>query len=149
MSIRKVKGHSGDPGNNGANAVANKGVWQGRPTRIDPSAGKYLLSAGAAANKITQAKAYSLVRAFRPSGERRRTKDMLEQTQAAVEGVTSVQQKPKTLWRSLRQQKRVTITQKFSAFAWKGLHRDIRPDCSGNTPPSGRPTCRAHSAMSQ
>lgn len=120
--MRKVKGHSGDIGNDGADAAANVGARLEQPTCIDLSAGESLLSIGAAANAITQAEAYRLIKGFKPTPARKRTERMIARTQAAVEGVTGTKQRHETLWKSLHQRKKATVTQKFSAFAWKGLH---------------------------
>ncbi|KAF6747103.1 hypothetical protein DFP72DRAFT_822230 [Ephemerocybe angulata] len=120
--LRKVKGHSGDEGNDGADLLANEGAMKNAPDAIDLSAGTYLRSLGARVNVLTQARAYRLIRARKEKDERRRMTAMVERAKAAALQVNGVEPQTKSIWSSLRKRKKGTLTQKFSAFAWKALH---------------------------
>lgn len=120
--LKKVKGHSGNKGNDGADREANMGALKPHPDDIDLNAGKLLHCAGAAVNGLTQAQAYTLIREYKPQPERPRTKRRVDKIREAVESVTGTRQKAETLWKSLCQRKKTTITQEFSAWAWKAIH---------------------------
>ncbi|KAF6742999.1 hypothetical protein DFP72DRAFT_829153 [Ephemerocybe angulata] len=77
---------------------------------------------GAKSNTLTQAQAYRAIRGMKTKEDNHRTTAMVERTKAAVSGVTGIEQKSATLWKSLRQRKKGTLTHKFSVFAWKALH---------------------------
>lgn len=121
--MRKVKGYSGDPGNNRADQEANKGGLKEAPDQTDISAGETLSGAGAAVRHLTQARAYALVKENTVTPQRKRTERQVDRALSAVEDMTGLRQKPETLLKSLRQHKKAVLTQKFSAFAWKALHK--------------------------
>ncbi|KAF6745619.1 ribonuclease H-like protein [Ephemerocybe angulata] len=124
--VRKVKGHSGNAGNDGADALANLGAMKEAPDTIDLSLGDEIRAMGARANCMTQASAYRLIRSKKKGGERKRTAARVALARAAVSHTTGMEPKPETIWKSLRKRKKGTITQKFSAFAWKSLHEGYK-----------------------
>ncbi|TEB22366.1 hypothetical protein FA13DRAFT_1641469 [Coprinellus micaceus] len=46
----------------------------------------------------------------------------MELTCATIEEITGVNHTPESLWVSLHRRKKFTLTQKYSAFAWRGVH---------------------------
>ncbi|KAF6753392.1 ribonuclease H-like protein [Ephemerocybe angulata] len=126
LYTRKVKGHSGDLGNDGADALANVGAMKPTADTIDLSLGEEVKAIGARANSLTQASAYRMIRQKKKHGDRRRTAAQIEKTKAAVLGATGVEPKKEAIWKSLRKRKKGTLTQKFSAFAWKSLHEGYK-----------------------
>ncbi|KAF5341132.1 hypothetical protein D9611_005853 [Ephemerocybe angulata] len=121
--LKKVKGHSGDPGNDGADEWANRGARKDTPDNIDLSAGEKLRALGAKANELTQRNAYKLIKERANTGERARTERTMSNTRATIESLTGTNHTPEHIWKSLRQRKKGVLTQKFSVFAWKALHR--------------------------
>ncbi|KAJ3510740.1 hypothetical protein NMY22_g15878 [Coprinellus aureogranulatus] len=122
ISIRKVKGHSGDVGNDGADELAGRGALKTREDRIDISLGVVVGKVGADLQTMTQALAYRAIRKKKEGKERRRTASMVSNTLAVVEEITGINHTPAALWRSLRRRREAVYTQKFSAWAWKTLH---------------------------
>ncbi|KAF6753980.1 ribonuclease H-like domain-containing protein [Ephemerocybe angulata] len=122
VRLRKVKGHSGDTGNDGADMLANAGANKTVPDKIDLTMSGVIRAMGAKTNSLTQAQAYRLMMRHKAVGERTRTTRMMTRTRAAIEASTGVDLPPETVWKSLRIRKKGTISQKFSVFAWKSLH---------------------------
>ncbi|KAF6763489.1 hypothetical protein DFP72DRAFT_800579, partial [Ephemerocybe angulata] len=122
VRLRKVKGHSGDAGNDGADALAGEGARKDDPDDVDLSKGIAIRCLGAATTALTQSKAYRAIREFGPSEPRRRTERMLERTKAVVEELTDTRPTTAAIWNSLKRRKGATLTQKFSAYAWRTLH---------------------------
>ncbi|KAF6749225.1 hypothetical protein DFP72DRAFT_819216 [Ephemerocybe angulata] len=122
IMVRKVKGHSGDMGNDGADALANTGSEKDTPDTIDVSAGETVADLGAKANSLSQSNAYHLIKDRSHSGERRRTERMISNTRATITAITGTDHPPSKIWSTLRKRKKGVLTQKFSAFAWKSLH---------------------------
>ncbi|KAF6746599.1 hypothetical protein DFP72DRAFT_750432, partial [Ephemerocybe angulata] len=122
VRLRKVKGHSGDAGNDAADALANAGANKATPDKIDLTMADAIKALGAKTNTLTQAQAYRLIMRHKATGERPRTERMISRTRAAVEASTGVDPPPDAIWKSLRLRKKGTISQKFSVFVWKSLH---------------------------
>ncbi|KAF6740885.1 ribonuclease H-like protein [Ephemerocybe angulata] len=122
INLRKVKGHSGDHGNDAADILANAGANKPEPDSIDLTMGKAISALGAKINTLSQAQAYRLIMRHKTVGERTRTARMMIRTRAAVEASTDTDFPAEAIWSSLRQRKKGTLSQKFSVFAWKGLH---------------------------
>lgn len=118
----KVKGHSGDVGNDGADREANRGAGKDRADSIDLTAGEKVRRMGAKVSAMTQARAYWLIKEKRPPEPRSDTSRAIERVTAALEEYNGTGPTPQALWRAVRQQRKATTTQKFAAFAWKSLH---------------------------
>lgn len=122
VKLKKVEGHSGNVGNNGADALANEGALQGKEEALQLDAGLAVQKAGTGISALTQAVTYKLIRDIKRPPMRRRTRVLVDTAIAAVEGVMGSCHSPEALWKSLRQCRSATLSQKFSAWAWKTLH---------------------------
>lgn len=122
--IRKVKGHSGDAGNDGADEQANEGANKATEDVINLVRGEKIAAAGGKLQSLTQALAYRAMRLRKQAKLRNRktTEENLALTSATIEEITGVNHTPESIWRSLHQRKRTTLIQKFSAFAWRAVH---------------------------
>ncbi|KAF6758942.1 hypothetical protein DFP72DRAFT_807262, partial [Ephemerocybe angulata] len=120
--LRKVKGHSNDEGNDGADLEANRGANKDTPDIIDISTGSQIKKLGAAARSITQATAYQHIRNIKHKTERRRTHLMVEMTKATIMEASGIEPTAQAIWRSLQKRKGTALSLKFAAFAWRGLH---------------------------
>ncbi|KAJ3530055.1 hypothetical protein NMY22_g8737 [Coprinellus aureogranulatus] len=120
--VRKVKGHSGDTGNDGADALANAGARKNVPDVIDMSAGALARTAGASVNAMSQAVAYKLVKEQKRPKARDATKRMMDKVVAVAEEITGSRPTPAMVWERTRQRRQMTTTQKFSQFSWKAIH---------------------------
>ncbi|KAF5334198.1 hypothetical protein D9611_014502 [Ephemerocybe angulata] len=123
---KKVKGHSGDVGNDGADVLANEGAGKDQPDRVDLSRGEELEKIGAATHALTQAMAYEAIKTRKPIPPRRNTERMLERTKAVLEELTGEVPTSAAVWLSLRRRKAATISQKFGAYAWRTLHEGYK-----------------------
>ncbi|TEB22303.1 RnaseH-domain-containing protein, partial [Coprinellus micaceus] len=122
ICVRKVKGHSGERGNEEADRLANEGARKETDDDIDLTAGETVRRMGAELRALSQALAYWSVREVKKAPPRRRTMVMVEKTLAAVEDVTGDSNTSRALWKSIHQRKEAATSQKFSAWAWKSLH---------------------------
>ncbi|KAF6742768.1 hypothetical protein DFP72DRAFT_829668 [Ephemerocybe angulata] len=123
---KKVKGHSGDVGNDGADRLANEGAAKPTPDPVDLSKAKEVEKMGAAVHALTQATAYRAIQARSAPKPRRNTERMLEKTRAVLEELTGVNPTSGAIWTSLRRRKMATLTQKFCAYAWRSLHEGYK-----------------------
>ncbi|KAF5328541.1 hypothetical protein D9611_014836 [Ephemerocybe angulata] len=120
--IRKVKGHSNDEGNDGADLEANRGANKDTPDNIDTSAGTLIQKLGAASRAMTQKTAYQHIRAIKHKTEHRRTYLMVEMTKATILDTSGIEPTAQAIWRSLQKRRGTALSLKFTAFAWRGLH---------------------------
>jgi hypothetical protein len=120
--MKKVKGHVGIRGNEGADRKAAEGAAKEAPDTIDLSRGEILEGIGLNIRSMTQALAYTRIRDVKKKPPCRRTARTLELVQAAVSEQTEVNHTLAAVWRSIKHRKDGAFTQKFSSFAWKTLH---------------------------
>ncbi|KAF6756680.1 hypothetical protein DFP72DRAFT_810218, partial [Ephemerocybe angulata] len=123
---KKVKGHSGDEGNDGADRLANEGASKDVPAAIDLSKSTEIGRIGAATYALTQATAYDAIRTRKPKPPRRSTERMLEKTKAVLEELTGEAPTSAAIWLSLRRRRAATVTQKFGAYAWRTMHEGYK-----------------------
>lgn len=124
--MRKVKGHSGDEGNDGADKLADEGANKANADALDLSRGLTLRNMGAKLNAMTQSQAYKEIRSYSGPEVRNKTETMVARVRNAVEGLTDTDNTPEAVWKSLNCRKAATLSVKFRAFAWKALHDGIK-----------------------
>ncbi|TFK83514.1 hypothetical protein K466DRAFT_627400 [Polyporus arcularius HHB13444] len=114
-TLRWIKGHSGNQGNDGADELAKKGADAACTARLPPPPVKFLRM-GASLRAITQKLAYKGIRANKAhKGDRQATDRMLDRVQQSV--------KYAALWKGLRKR---DIPRKMRDFWWKALHDALR-----------------------
>ncbi|KAF5337057.1 hypothetical protein D9611_002908 [Ephemerocybe angulata] len=118
--LAKVKGHSGNTGNDGADRLAALGAQKETPDTIDLEKGKRILDAGARLDATTQAILYKGIKQRKTITIRKRTQENLETIINTVEALTGVKHTEEAIWRSLLQND--PISTKTSAFLWKAIH---------------------------
>ncbi|KAF6742762.1 hypothetical protein DFP72DRAFT_1104580 [Ephemerocybe angulata] len=118
--LAKVKGHSGNIGNDGADKLAALGAEKDTPDIINLERGKKILDAGARLSATTQATLYRGIRQRKAKTWRKRTKENIEMTINTVEALTGVKHTEEAIWKSLLQND--PISTKASAFLWKAIH---------------------------
>ncbi|KAF5388106.1 hypothetical protein D9615_000030 [Tricholomella constricta] len=132
--FQKVKGHSNDPGNDGADRLAGLGARKELPDLIDLSIPPALHVSGAKISKMSQALLYSGILETRTPTVRRSTLINLDMTRHAVHALTGTLPKDPVLWKSIRNRH---ISKNISAYLWKVMHNaykcgkywDNIPDC--------------------
>ncbi|KAF6749304.1 hypothetical protein DFP72DRAFT_819135 [Ephemerocybe angulata] len=120
--FEKVKGHSGDAGNDRADLLAGKAVSEGRRARVDLEVPTELRSTGMQLASLTQSKAYKNILAWktRKSGERIRTIRMLERVRNDTKTRIGRTATDATIWKSLVSKN--IMSKKVKAFLWRAAH---------------------------
>ena len=114
-----MKGHSGDQGNEGSDALAKEGAQKAIPDDLDLAIPMEFDVQGAKLCTITQAIAYKGIMESKPPREREAATRNLQQTRDAVRDYCGTQETNETIWHSLR--KRVLRT-RVQQFLYKTMH---------------------------
>ncbi|KAF6754030.1 hypothetical protein DFP72DRAFT_813511 [Ephemerocybe angulata] len=120
VRTKKVKGHSGDPGNDAADALAAVGAEKDTPDDLNLREGLFIKGAGVRLAAATQSLLYRAIRRRAPKHFRARTAANIEQTQSVVEEINGERPLESTIWSSLG--KGTTLTKKAKVFLWKAVH---------------------------
>jgi len=115
----KVKGHSGDIGNDGADALAGLGALKEIPDKITLEYPTHLTVNGAKLSKMTQSLAYKGILEKKKPPKRRATEIMLDKTRYAVEEMTGEIPSDNQIWMSI---KNPNIPRNIKGFIWRCLH---------------------------
>ncbi len=117
-SLRWVKGHSGDVGNDGADALAKEAVRTKRRVLL-PAAPLQFVADGAAMSEMSQKLAYKFVRRSMPSMDRETTLKNVYIAREAVKEMAGVRPHEAALWLSIW---KLDADRPVRAFWWKMLH---------------------------
>ncbi len=117
-SLRWVKGHSGNVGNDGADALAKEAVRTKRKVVL-PAAPMRFVADGAALVAMTQKLAYKFVRRQLPSIDRETTIRNVHIAREAVRELSGVRPLESALWLSIW---KLDADRPVRAFWWKLLH---------------------------
>ncbi|KAI9056568.1 RnaseH-domain-containing protein [Trametes sanguinea] len=120
VTLRWVKGHSNDLGNEGADALAGRGAdmpRQFRPTSL-PCPARFLQS-GAALRYATQSLLYKGIRLASMKEQRKRTGLRVQAALAGAERTSGLRYRAASVWKSLRKD---PVEKKVRDFLWKTLH---------------------------
>lgn len=114
-----VKGHNGDQGNEGSDALAKEGAQKEHPDNIDLAIPKEFDVQGAKLSTITQAIAYRGIIESKPLQERDAAKRNLQKARDAVKNYCDTLETDEAIWQSLR--KKVLRT-RVKQFLYKTMH---------------------------
>ncbi|KAJ7594805.1 ribonuclease H-like protein [Mycena floridula] len=122
-----VKGHSGDPGNDGADEMAAQGYAKQQSDLIDMHVDATLMVAGARLNEMTQSLAYKIIRRseidtleYQESLDRKSTVQNMEYAQKAAENLDGTETPSmKQIWQGTRHK---DITRSICFFLWMTIH---------------------------
>ncbi|KAF6751799.1 hypothetical protein DFP72DRAFT_815935 [Ephemerocybe angulata] len=120
--FEKVKGHSGDEGNDGADALAAEGAEKATGEELDLSVPRSWKVKGAALGSMTQALLYKGIRRLKRDGtkDRRRTVMGLDATRYASKEKTGLAPLDETVWKSMKSKH--LLDNKLRVFLWKIVH---------------------------
>ncbi|KAI0654611.1 ribonuclease H-like protein [Cubamyces menziesii] len=123
-TFRWVKGHSGDPGNEGADRLAAEGAAKPVPyLPLHPPPPRRFLKQGVELVSLTQRLAYRAILLTRPAAARAAALANVERALSSVHDWCGPLYAPATLWNALRKD---PIEPKVRDFLWKTLHRAYR-----------------------
>ena len=97
-SFKWVKGHSGDRGNESADALAAEGAAKPTPDNIDLTVPLLSEPTGMKLHTLTQASAYKLLRSLDCPPESHRSKILLDRTQSALEVLNNFPPRDENIW---------------------------------------------------
>jgi ribonuclease HI len=117
--FRWVKGHSGNRGNEGSDALAKEGAQKAHPDNLDLTIPKEFDIQGAKLSAITQAIAYRGIIERKPPRNREVAIRNLQRTRNDVRQYCGTEETDKAIWKSLR--KKVLRT-RVKQFLYKSIH---------------------------
>ncbi|KAI0653669.1 hypothetical protein C8Q70DRAFT_927226 [Cubamyces menziesii] len=123
-TFRWVKGHSGDPGNDGADRLAKEGARKARPhLPLHLPAPRRFLKCGVEMASLTQSLAYRAITLSRQQTVNEATAQRVKIVIDEVQRWSGHALTPMTLWNSLRSD---VVEPKVRDFIWKTLHGAYR-----------------------
>ncbi|TFK63672.1 RnaseH-domain-containing protein [Pluteus cervinus] len=117
--FEKVKGHSGDVGNDGADQKANEGSQKEQPDELDMEVPKELTITGAKLSSMTQSTLYKGIVNREIKAERQKTKTNLDLVRWAVVDRMNILPTDEAIWKSIRSK---DISRNIRSFMWRAIH---------------------------
>jgi ribonuclease HI/exonuclease III len=118
-SFQWVKGHSGEPGNEGSDELAKAGLEKDEPDEIPLQIPEHFDVQGANLAKITQTLAYKGIKNLKPSRSRRTTTQNLEEIKEGIKQYTGQAERDDAIWTSTQNP---SITPKIGQFLFNAIH---------------------------
>ena len=115
-----IKGHSGDPGNEGSDSLAKEGARKELPDDLDLSIPKEFDIQGAKLSAMNQATTYKGIMERKPAREREAAQENLEKTRNAVRRYCNAYETNKAIWQSLRKN---VLRTRVKQFLYKTMHQ--------------------------
>lgn len=122
-TFHKVKGHSGDAGNDGAGELAGLGARKEVSDDVNLDGLLKFKVSGARLSRMTQALLYAGLLELKPLPYRRGTIVNLDMVRFAVESVNEEKPTDRRIWTSLRSR---GFSRNVRAFLWKAMHNAFR-----------------------
>ncbi|KAF5375513.1 hypothetical protein D9615_009166 [Tricholomella constricta] len=121
----KVKGHSGDPGNDGADTLANQGAEKDieQADAIDLTIPEGFDLSGAKLAEMTQALLYKGIMELTTVADRRNTTILLDMVRHTINDNIGDSPSDARIWKSLQDK---DISNNISAFMWRTMHDSYR-----------------------
>ncbi|KAI0722999.1 ribonuclease H-like protein [Earliella scabrosa] len=122
-TLRWVKGHNGDVGNEGADKLAKIGTAQNEDEgRIPPAPWEYLRR-GIKLTEMTQRLAYRRIKMTEKGEQRRATTLTVDRVLATLESDLKLYLDPPSLWKAIRGN---LVARRIRDFMWKATHDALR-----------------------
>ncbi|KAF6758477.1 hypothetical protein DFP72DRAFT_807848 [Ephemerocybe angulata] len=120
IRTKKVKGHSGDPGNDAADALAAAGAEKEAPDQLNLRKGTFIKGAGVRLATASQSLLYHAIRRRANRHIRARTEANIDSIQSVIEEINGEKPLESAIWDSLG--KGTVLTKKAKVFLWKTVH---------------------------
>lgn len=117
-TLRWVKGHAGDPGNEGADMLAKDAVRARKRMRMPPAPLKFVAS-GVAFIAVSQKLAYGIIKRTKKPDCRHTTRKNLDKASEAVYSVSGIRPTDAAIWCGVW---KLDADRPVRAFWWKMLH---------------------------
>ncbi|KAH7905212.1 hypothetical protein BJ138DRAFT_984655, partial [Hygrophoropsis aurantiaca] len=143
-TLKWVKGHSGDTGNDNADALANLGAQKPTPDILDLHIPPNFKATGAKLQAMTQSIAYQGIRELKTTPQKRTTIINLDITRFAINEINDTWESDENIWNSCKNE---PLTQKTSQFLYKTIQGAFKIGDFWNRIPNFEIRARCHACQ--